>query len=169
MFKTWVCAIGLASLALTSPAGAADYSAVSAEALTEAAIAAVSNEDRRDLLAILQEMQRRQMYFFRMDDTALCRRDAPKVGVLATNILDWGKARQAYFTYNQMQRLEEQSCDCPQKAHSFDAFSEDLLGVAAEEIGEREVERLQAFLEENKYTTKTAYYDFYDANCRQQP
>ncbi|MAC81946.1 MAG: hypothetical protein CML66_28270 [Rhodobacteraceae bacterium] len=169
MGKTWACAIGLASLALTSSAAAADYSAASAEALTEAAIAAVGNEDRRDLLAILQEMQRRQMYFFRADDTALCKRDAPKVGILATNILDWGKARQAYFTYNQMQRLEEQSCACPQKARSFDTFSEDLLGVAPEEIGEAEMSVLRTFVEEHKHDVFVAYDEFFNSNCRQTP
>ena len=168
MWTTWTCALALASLGSAPAVRADDYTSASAEALTAAAVAAVEAEEAGTLLALLQEMQRREMFFFE-DDDALCDRDAPKVGILATNILDWGKARQAYFTSNRMQRLEEQSCVCPQKARSFADFSRQLLGVAPEEIGEDEVDVLRAFVEENKDEVRTAYYAFYDANCRSNP
>ncbi|CAN0587832.1 unnamed protein product, partial [Ectocarpus sp. 12 AP-2014] len=128
MSKRWTCALALMSVGLTPAAGAAEHGSASAEALTAEAIAAVDAQDAHELLAILQEMQRRQMYFFEADHRALCRRDAPRVGHLAANILDWGKARQAYFTSNRMQRLDEQSCACPQKARSFATFSQEMLG-----------------------------------------
>ena len=168
MWTTWTCAMVLASLGPVPAARADDYTSASAEALTAAAVAAVEAEEAGTLLALLQEMQRRQMFFFEGDD-ALCDRDAPKVGILPTNILDWGKARQAYFTSNRMQRLAEQSCVCPQKARSFADFSRALLGVAPEEIGKDEVDVLRAYVEENKNEVRTAYYAFYDANCRSNP
>lgn len=159
----------MASLGLSDGVSAADYAGASADQLTAAAVAAVNEMKAPELLSVMQEMQRRQMYFFEDDDEALCKRDAPKVGLLAERILDWGKARQAYFTYNQMQRLEEQSCDCPQKARSFEAFSLEFLGVLPEEITEAEIDRLQAFLEENENEVYGAYSDFYNSNCRPRP
>lgn len=169
MWTTWTCALVLASLGPVPAARADDYTSASAEALTAAAVAAVKAENARTLLALLQEMKRREMFFFEGDAAALCDRDAPKVGILATNILDWGKARQAYFTSNRMQRLAEQSCVCPQKARSFADFSRQLLGVAPEEIGEDEVDVLEAFLEDHEHQTKTAYRLFRDTSCRTDP
>ncbi|APX26314.1 MULTISPECIES: hypothetical protein [Salipiger] len=160
-----------ASLVLVGASGAesaGDASAASARALRAAAIAAVEAEDADALLAIMQEMQRRSMYFFEGDEV-LCRREPPKVGLLAKPGFNFGTARTAYQTFNKVQRLEEQTCTCPQAARSFEEFSVEFLGVMPEDISETEMQKLREYNIANKNTVYAEYRDFRNQTCREAP
>ena len=160
-----------AGLVLAGAGGAAwavDYSAVSAPELSAAAVAAVDAEDADELLAIMQEMQSRSMYFFEGDD-AFCRREPPKVGLLAKPGFNFGTARTAYQTFNKVQRLEEQTCTCPQAARSFEEFSVEFLGVMPEDISETEMQKLREYNIANEYDVSDAYRSFRNKTCRDAP
>ncbi|MCA0941932.1 hypothetical protein LCM28_18805 [Salipiger pacificus] len=160
-----------ASLVLASAGGVAcaeDYSAASAPELSAAAIAAVEAEDADGLLAIMQEMQSRSMYFFEGDEV-LCRREPPKVGLLAKPGFNFGTARTAYETFNKLQRLEEQTCTCPQAARSFEEFSVEFLGVMPEDISETDMATLREYNIENKNSVSADYRAFRNESCRDVP
>ncbi len=99
---------GLVLAGVASVAWAEDYGAASAPELSAAAVAAVDAEDADELLAIMQEMQSRSMYFFEGDE-ALCRREPPKVGLLAKPGFNFGTARTAYQTFNKVQVCSSRS------------------------------------------------------------
>lgn len=149
-------------------AWAEDYSAASAPELSAAAVAAVDAEDADGLLAIMQEMQSRSMYFFEGNE-ALCRREPPKVGLLAKPGFNFGTARTAYQTFNKVQRLEEQTCTCPQAARSFEEFSVEFLGVMPEDISETEMAKLREYNIANEYGVSDAYRSFRNKTCRDAP
>ncbi len=160
-----------ASLVLAGAGGAAwavDYSAASAPELSAAAVAAVEAEDGDELLAIMQEMQSRSMYFFEGDE-ALCRREPPKIGLLAKPGFNFGTARTAYETFNMSQRLEEQTCTCPQAARSFEEFSVEFLGVMPEDISETDMAKLREYNIANKNDVYRAYRTFRNESCRDAP
>ncbi|WP_226628925.1 hypothetical protein [Alloyangia pacifica] len=161
-------AAGFALAGVASVAWAEDYSAASAPELSAAAVAAVDAEDADDLLAIMQEMQSRSMYFFEGDE-ALCRREPPKVGLLAKPGFNFGTARTAYQTFNKVQRLEEQTCTCPQAARSFEEFSVKFLGVMPEDISETEMQKLREYNIANKNAVYAEYRDFRNQTCREAP
>ncbi|NDW34585.1 hypothetical protein, partial [Salipiger sp. PrR007] len=149
-------------------AWAEDYSAVSAPELSAAAVAAVEAEDGHRLLAIMQEMQSRSMYFFE-GDKALCRREPPKVGLLAKPGFNFGTARTAYQTFNKVQRLKEQTCTCPQAARSFEEFSVEFLGVVPEDISETEMQKLREYNIANENAVYRDYRTFHNESCRDAP
>lgn len=160
-----------AGFVLCSAGGAAwaeDYSAASAPELGAAAVSAVEAEDAQELLAIMQEMQSRSMYFFEGDE-ALCRREPPKVGLLAKPGFNFGTARTAYETFNKRQRLDEQTCTCPQAARSFEEFSVEFLGVMPEDISETDMATLREYNIENKNSVSADYRAFRNESCRDAP
>ncbi|WP_131822080.1 hypothetical protein [Salipiger thiooxidans] len=157
-----------ASVVLGGAAWAEDYGTASAPELSAAAIAAVEAEDADELLAVMQEMQSRSMYFFEGDE-ALCRREPPKVGLLAKPGFNFGTARTAYQTFNKAQRLEEQTCTCPQAARSFEEFSVEFLGVMPEDISETEMAKLREYNIANKNSVYAEYRDFRNESCRDAP
>ncbi len=162
---------GLAAGFVLASAGAAwaeDYSAASAPELSAAAVAAVEAEDGDELLAIMHEMQSRSMYFFE-GDAALCRREPPKVGLLAKPGFNFGTARTAYQTFNKVQRLEEQTCTCPQAARSFEEFSVEFLGVMPEDISETEMQKLREYNIANENAVYRDYRTFRNESCRDAP
>jgi hypothetical protein len=161
--------IGLtASLVLAGTAWADGYSETSAAELSAAAVAAVEVEDADELLAIMQEMKNRSMYFFEGDE-ALCRREPPKIGLLAKPGFNYGTARTAYQTFNKAQRVEEQTCTCPQAARSFEAFSVEFLGVTPDHITEADMAKLREYKIQNKNIVDDAFRSFRNANCRNVP
>lgn len=161
--------IGLtASLVLAGNAWADGYSETSAAELSAAAVAAVEVEDADALLAIMQEMKNRSMYFFKGDET-LCRREPPKIGLLAKPGFNYGTARTAYQTFNKAQRVQEQTCTCPQAARSFEAFSVDFLGVMPGQITEADMAKLREYNIANDNAVSGAYRSFRNANCRETP
>ncbi|NDW02483.1 hypothetical protein [Salipiger sp. PrR002] len=159
---------GFVLAGVANVACAEDYSAASAPELSAAAIAAVEAEDGDGLLAIMQEMQSRSMYFFEGDE-ALCRREPPKVGLLAKPGFNFGTARTAYQTFNKVQRLEEQTCTCPQAARSFEEFSVAFLGVMPGDISETEMTKLREYNIANEYDVSDAYRSFRNKSCRDAP
>lgn len=167
MFTRTIMALA-ASVVLGGAARAEDYSAASTPELSAAAIAAVAAEDADELLAIMQEMQSRSMYFFEGDE-ALCRREPPKVGLLAKPGFNFGTARTAYQTFNKVQRLEEQTCTCPQSARSFEEFSVEFLGVMPEDISETEMQKLREYNIANENAVYRDYRTFRNESCRDAP
>ena len=159
---------GFVLAGVASVAWADDYSAASAPELSAAAVAAVDAEDGDELLAIMQEMKSRSMYFFEGDE-ALCRREPPKVGLLAKPGFNFGTARTAYETFNKLQRLEEQTCACPQAARSFEEFSVEFLGVMPEDISETDMATLREYNIENKNSVSADYRAFRNESCRDVP
>lgn len=157
-----------ASVVLGGAAWAEGYGSASTPELSAAAIAAVEAEDADELLAVMQEMQNRSMYFFD-GDKALCRREPPKVGLLAKPGFNFGTARTAYETFNKLQRLEEQTCTCPQAARSFEEFSVEFLGVMPEDITETDMAKLREYNIANKNTVSAAYRAFRNESCRDAP
>lgn len=167
MFTRTIMALA-ASVVLGGAAWAEGYGTASAPELSAAAVAAVEAEDADELLAIMQEMQSRSMYFFE-GDKALCRREPPKVGLLAKPGFNFGTARTAYQTFNKVQRLEEQTCTCPQAARSFEEFSVEFLGVMPEDITETEMAKLREYNIANEYDVSDAYRSFRNKTCREVP
>lgn len=167
MFTRTIMALA-ASVVLGGAAWAEGYGTASAPELSAAAIAAVEAEDGDELLAIMQEMQSRSMYFFE-DDKALCRREPPKVGLLAKPGFNFGTARSAYQTFNKVQRLEEQACTCPQSARSFEEFSVEFLGVMPEDISETEMQKLREYNIANENAVYRDYRTFRNESCRDAP
>ena len=157
-----------ASAVLGGAARAEEYSAASAPELSAAAVAAVETENGDELLIIMQEMQSRSMYFFEGDE-ALCRREPPKVGLLAKPGFNFGTAHTAYETFNKRQRLEEQTCTCPQAARSFEEFSVEFLGVMPENITETEMAKLRDYNIAHEYDVSDEYRSFRIEICRDAP
>lgn len=163
--KTIIGFVG--GILLTGGAWAATYEDASAEDLVTAAIAAVDAADADTLLTVMQVMQERSMFFFEGDES-LCRREPPKVGLLAKPGFNFGTARTAYRTFNIAQRVEEQNCACPGQLRSFAEFSVLFLGVMPEDISEADMAKLREYNIKNKNAVADAYRNFRNGNCREE-
>lgn len=157
----------LAIVAAASGARANEYGGATAAELTERAKSAVETGQGGELLSIMKEMQRRRMFFFEGDEV-LCRREPPKVGVLAKPGFNFGTARTAYQTYNKAQRVEDQDCTCPQAARSFREFSVQFLGVTPEQMTEGHMAKLREYNQDRKNTVADAYRTFRNTSCREE-
>ena len=153
-------AAGFLILALApSPALAEDIAAMTPVDLQSAAIAAVDAGNADTLMALMKEMQRRQMFFFAAVDRAGCEEVIP----LPSGITDWkfsGTARQAYINAAKKRRLAEGSCACLFKGYSFADFTMETLGKAPDALTDGDRPALQAIRDERRRETESSYRDY---------
>ena len=152
-------AAGFLILALApSTALAEDIAAMTPVDLQSAAIAAVDAGNADTLMALMKEMQRRQMFFFAAVDRAGCEEVVP----LPSSITDWkfsGTARQAYINAAKKRRLAEGSCACLFKSYSFADFTMGTLGKAPEALTDGDRPALQAIENADQARTEALYRD----------
>lgn len=158
-------ALALILVTASSGAFAEDYETFSPELLQEAAIDAVESGDGDELLLVMMEMKRREMYFFRAQPDASCGREPPKEGLIGA----WGTfgaARAGYAIYLKRLALESGTCECLSSQATFDEFLTAEFETTAQDITETEVQQLIAYVNEGRGNIRENYSSFYAANCR---
>lgn len=157
------------ALALTLAASAAfadSFSDMTPDQLQEAAIEAVNENDRRDLMAILKEMQAREMHFFRQSRSEICEREPKKTGFLTSRFGYYGTARQAYFTYLREHAMEAGSCACLMSHMSFDEFLSEKFGFVQAELDKPKFDQIRDYLNQAEGDVTDKYRAFSASNCR---
>lgn len=159
--------LALALMAVCTPALSQDIEAMNPKELQGAAAAAVVAEDADLLLEIMQEMQRREMLFFKEDRAAICDREPAKTGYFETaHPFHHGAAKQWYFMKLREIRLAEQSCECLAAAASFDDLLQEQFSVTTETMTEEVFFAMRDERESNRRAIDENYRAFHSANCR---
>ncbi len=151
---------------IASPLHAENLQNATPDQLQQAAIEAVNENDRNELMDIMREMQRREMHFFRAPRSALCEREPEKVGYIAERFGRFGTARQAYFTYLRETAMRDGVCSCLMGQMSFDEFLTEKFGFVQADLDEENYILLRDYRQERQYDVADEYRSFYATNCR---
>jgi hypothetical protein len=163
--STGLAALVLAAGLAAAPASAQNYAGMNPEALQNAAIAAVNGGDQRALMAIMQEMQRRHMFFFEDPERQGCEEVIRElIPDTITGHTFYGTLRSAYMNRAEERRLEEQSCTCAFRGFSLADFTQELLGKDPSELVDGDRPTIAAFMHET-YSASDAYRAFYHQTC----
>lgn len=125
---------------------------------------AVVKQDANAALALLTEMQRREMGMFAGPKVPRCE----ELIELPDTITDWrfkGAARQAYITAAKSRRLDTGSCECLFSDFGFGTFSEGLLGKPVTDLVDSDLTALEAFLAEHQRDVEGRFRDL-EKSCR---
>ncbi|MCZ4354124.1 hypothetical protein O4H61_16515 [Roseovarius aestuarii] len=159
--------LALTLIAVCSPAFAQNIEAMNPKELQDAATAAVTAEDADLLLEIMQEMQRREMLFFRAAENPMCDREPQKEGYFSTaHPGHFSTARQWYFMKLRETRLGEESCECLMASASFGEILEEQFGITANDISKTTIVKMQQERDEFGRLIESQYQSFHRANCR---
>ena len=153
-------------MCLATPTWAQGYSEMTPDQLQLAAIEAVDENDRQDLMAIMKEMQTREMHFFRRTRGPVCEREPEKVGYLAEGIGRHGTARQAYFTYLREHAIENGSCACLTSHLSFDGFLSEKFAFTQADLDREKFLQIRDYQNEHSSNVLSKYGEFTSNNCR---
>ncbi len=149
----------------SSGAFAEDYETSSPELLQEAAIDAVESGDGDELLLVMTEMKRREMYFFHVRPDASCGREPPKEGLIGA----WGTfgvAKSGYGSYLRLLAMENGTCACLSSQATFDEFLTVEFDTTAQDITETEIQLLITYANAHLGSVRENYSSFYALNCR---
>jgi len=157
----------LTLIAVCSPVFAQNIEGMNPKELQDAAAEAVVAEDADLLLEIMQEMQRREMLFFRAAENPMCDREPQKVGYFSTaHPGHFSTARQWYFMKLRERRLGEESCECLMASASFDDLLEERFGITVSDISKSTIAMMQQERDEFGRSIEGQYQSFHRANCR---
>lgn len=155
----------LVGIQFASPLAAQDIEGQSSQQLQESAVDAVNTDDSSRLLAVMKEMQRRQLLFFAGASEANCNREPDRSGILASKPFAWGFARKAYVTFLKQQQIENGTCGCLTQLMTFDEFAIDMTGAPAESMDEAQYEVLNSYQKDMGNQIAAAHRAHRAANC----
>lgn len=165
MLNKWILSTALALTCVATTAFADGLEDMHPRQLQNAVVIAVENNDRRDLMALMQEMQRRGMWIFKTPEQKLCWREPEKIGILNVGAFRIGTAKVAYTTFLKMHMLETQDCGCLGPSHSYDEFLMEMFDTTAAEMTEEQFKEMQDWKNANQYSVNDDYRSFRSEFC----
>lgn len=146
----------------------ADLSGLTPQQLQDQTVMAVTNGDANAVLALMQEMQRRNMLFFEDPGRAGCNntvsRDLPIV--TQTSLFSLGTLKEAYSTYNHLKQMEAGECGCSNANRTFDQFTQEVFGVGETFLTEAHLQSLREYNAAHAHPTAEKYHHYFNTYCR---